>query len=91
MNYPSPKLGLLKRRFSKRRLSKRRVSKRRLSKRRGHWKTFLWATGLPDGTYIFKPKIPLWVNFGGSCNRKRWYMYYIKGHLVYFTDIWYIL
>jgi hypothetical protein len=22
--------------------------------------------GLPDGTYIFKPKIRLWVIFGGS-------------------------
>jgi hypothetical protein len=20
---------------------------------------------LPDGTHIFKPKIPIWVNFGG--------------------------
>jgi hypothetical protein len=20
---------------------------------------------LPDGTYIFRPKIPIWVNFGG--------------------------
>jgi hypothetical protein len=23
---------------------------------------------LPDGTYIFEPKIPIWANFGGSCN-----------------------
>jgi hypothetical protein len=26
--------------------------------------------GLPDGTYIFKPKTPIWVNFGGHRNRK---------------------
>jgi hypothetical protein len=25
------------------------------------------AAGLPDGTYIFNPKIPVRVNFGGSC------------------------
>jgi hypothetical protein len=24
--------------------------------------------GLPDGMNIFKPKIPIWVKFGGSCN-----------------------
>jgi hypothetical protein len=29
--------------------------------------------------FVFKPKIPIWVNFGGSCNR--------KDHLVYFTAI----
>jgi hypothetical protein len=27
-------------------------------------------SGLPDGTYIFKPKIPIWVNFGGPGNGK---------------------
>jgi hypothetical protein len=38
--------------------------------------------------YIFKPKIPIWVNFGGPWNRKDLYIlwpfgiYY--GHLVYF-------
>jgi hypothetical protein len=28
---------------------------------------FTSEPGLPDG-FIFKPKIPFWVNFGGSCN-----------------------
>jgi hypothetical protein len=23
---------------------------------------------------IFKPKIPMWVNFGGSCNGRFWYI-----------------
>jgi hypothetical protein len=27
-----------------------------------------FGTGLPDGTYVFRPKIPIWVNFRGSCN-----------------------
>jgi hypothetical protein len=31
------------------------------------------AAGLPDGLF-FKPKIPIWVNFGGPCNGKSWYM-----------------
>jgi hypothetical protein len=57
-------------------------------------------TGLPDGTYIFKTKkSPSWVNFGGSCNGRGWYiplpfgllcgqlMFY---HLVYFVVLWYI-
>jgi hypothetical protein len=35
--------------------------------------------------YIFEPKIPIWVNFAGSCNGKCWYIFY------YFTAIWYIL
>jgi hypothetical protein len=30
---------------------------------------------------VFKPKIPIWVNFGGSCNG----IFY--DHLVYFTAI----
>jgi hypothetical protein len=38
--------------------------------------------------YIFKPKIPIWVNFGASCNGRCWYFY---GYLVYFTAKWYIL
>jgi hypothetical protein len=36
---------------------------------------FSWCScrpGLPDGTYIFKPEIPIWVNFGGSCNGRCW-------------------
>jgi hypothetical protein len=26
--------------------------------------------GLPDGTYILRPEIAIWVNFGGHCNGK---------------------
>jgi hypothetical protein len=41
-----------------------------------------------DSWCVFKPKIQIWVNFGGSCNGKCWYMYFmaiwsILGHLVY--------
>jgi hypothetical protein len=25
--------------------------------------------------FVFKPKIPIWVNFGGSWNGKSWYIY----------------
>jgi hypothetical protein len=38
--------------------------------------------------HIFKPKFPIWVNFGGACNVR---CRYICGHLVYFTALWYIL
>jgi hypothetical protein len=34
--------------------------------------------------HIFRPKIPIWVNFGGSCNRRCWCIY---GHWVYSTAI----
>jgi hypothetical protein len=51
-------------------------------------------SGLPDGI-LFKPKIQIWVNFGGSCNGRCWYILWtfgpFYGHLVHFTDIWYIL
>jgi hypothetical protein len=30
--------------------------------------------GLPDGICIFKPKSPIWVNFGGCCNGRCWCM-----------------
>jgi cell division FtsZ-interacting protein ZapD len=26
--------------------------------------------GLPDGTYVFKPKLHIWVNFEGLCHEK---------------------
>jgi hypothetical protein len=42
--------------------------------------------------YIFKPKIPIWVNFGGPWNEKGWYIHSFGihyGHLVYFMAIWY--
>jgi hypothetical protein len=44
--------------------------------------------------YILKPKIPIWVNIGGSCSGTRWYMLWsfgqFSGYLVYFVAIWYI-
>jgi hypothetical protein len=39
--------------------------------------------------FVFKPKIPIWVNFLGSCNGKSVYVTY--DHLVYFTAIGIIL
>jgi hypothetical protein len=45
--------------------------------------------------YIFQPKIPIWVNFGGSCNGRCWYILWpfgmFYGILLYFTAIWYTL
>jgi hypothetical protein len=41
--------------------------------------------------FVFKPKLPIWVNFGGSCNGKCWAIlrpfekFYC--HLVYFVVI----
>jgi hypothetical protein len=49
----------------------------------------LGVPGMAARWYIFKPKIPICVNFGGSCSGKIWHtlwpygMYY--GHLVSFT------
>jgi hypothetical protein len=52
--------------------------------------------------YIFKPKIPIWVNFGGVLQLKM-LVYFVAiwsilqpfgvfcGYLVYFIAIWYIL
>jgi hypothetical protein len=49
--------------------------------------------GLPDG-FVFKQKIQIWVNFGGSCNGRCWCILWILGPfhglLLYFMDIWYI-
>jgi hypothetical protein len=43
--------------------------------------------------FVFKPKI--WVNFGGPCNGRYWYILWpfglFYGNLVYFVAIWYIL
>jgi hypothetical protein len=49
--------------------------------------------------YIFKPKIPIWVNFGRSCNWRYWYfcdsfvhsndIFY--SHLLHFVAICYLL
>jgi hypothetical protein len=43
--------------------------------------------------FVFKPKIQIWVNFGGSCNGRCWYILWTLGPfyglLLYFMDIWY--
>jgi hypothetical protein len=49
--------------------------------------------------FVFKPKIPIWVNFGRSCYKKSWQIMTISfilrpleifyGHLVHFVVIWY--
>jgi hypothetical protein len=56
------------------------------------------AAGLPDGIFS-NQKIPIWVNFGGSCNGRCWYILWpfslfnchfahiFRGHLVYFMVI----
>jgi hypothetical protein len=45
--------------------------------------------------FVFKPKIPIWVNFGGSCNEKSWYILWpfglFYGHWKYLMAIWYSL
>jgi hypothetical protein len=44
---------------------------------------------------IFKLKIPIWVNFEGSCNGRCWYILWsfglFCGNFVYFVALWYIL
>jgi hypothetical protein len=44
---------------------------------------------------VFKPKLPIWVNFIGSCNGSCCYILWpfgiFYGHLVYFVAIWCIL
>jgi hypothetical protein len=44
--------------------------------------------------HILKPKIPFWVNLGGSFKRRcrfiLWPFGQFSGHLVYFMAIWYI-
>jgi hypothetical protein len=59
--------------------------------------SFAVCAGLPDAIGIFKPKIPIWVNFGASCNGKvcfiPWPFGTFYGHLVIFgtfPPFWYI-
>jgi hypothetical protein len=44
--------------------------------------------------YIFTPKIPVWVNFGRSCNGRCYYILWpldiFYGQLVNFMTIWYV-
>jgi hypothetical protein len=43
--------------------------------------------------FVFKPKIQIWVNFGGTCNGRCWYILWTLGLfyslLLYFMDIGY--
>jgi hypothetical protein len=41
--------------------------------------------------HIFKPKILIWVNFGGTCNGRCWYMLWTYKYMVYFPPFWYVL
>jgi hypothetical protein len=45
--------------------------------------------------FVFKPKIQIWVNFGGSWNGKSWYILepfgLFYGNWKYFMVVWYIL
>jgi hypothetical protein len=45
--------------------------------------------------HIFKPKIPIWVNFGGSCNGRCWFIFWPFGlfynYRVYFVAIFGIM
>jgi hypothetical protein len=46
--------------------------------------------------FVFKPKIPIWVNFGACCDGSDgiFYghlVYVFYGHLAYFPGFWYIL
>jgi hypothetical protein len=54
-----------------------------------HGGKIAFDTGLPDGVYICKPKIPIWLNFGGPFNEKCWYIlcmviWTIYSYFVYF-------
>jgi hypothetical protein len=59
------------------------------------FKTYIFGMqnpGLPDGIFhIFEPKIPTWVNFGGSTNGRCWSILLpfdiLCNHLVYFMVI----
>jgi hypothetical protein len=56
------------------------------------------CAGKSDGVarwFILKPKIPIWVNFGGFCNGRCWYILLpfglFYGRLVNFMAIWFSL
>jgi hypothetical protein len=40
--------------------------------------------------FIFKPKIPIWVNFGGSLNGRCWYIMYMAVWSI-LRSFWYII
>jgi hypothetical protein len=58
------------------------------------WKKIARTANRVARLFIFKPKLPIWVNLGGSCNGKSWYILLLLNvfwwHLVYFVVIWYI-
>jgi hypothetical protein len=41
--------------------------------------------------YIFRPKIVIWINFGGPCNGRCYYILLVYGLLIHFMTIWYVL
>jgi hypothetical protein len=53
-----------------------------------------WAStpGLPDGIFSNQKNKTFFVNFGGPCNVRCWYILWpfgiFYGHLVYFIAIW---
>jgi hypothetical protein len=53
-----------------------------------------WVPGLPDGIFS-NQKIPIWVNFGGSCYGRCWYSIWpfglFFGYFVYFVATWSML
>jgi hypothetical protein len=57
-----------------------------------HFQPRAVAAGLPD---IFKPLIPIWVNFGEVSNGRCWYILWtfciFYSHLIYFMDILWFL
>jgi hypothetical protein len=44
-----------------------------------------FGTGLPDGLFS-NPKNQIWVNFGGSCNGRRWYI--LRTHIYISYILW---
>jgi hypothetical protein len=59
------------------------------SKECGIWlrRNFSRVPGLPDGIFSDQ-KVAIWVNLGGSCNGRCWYILWIfYGPLIYNMDI----
>jgi hypothetical protein len=65
------------------------------------WKYLWWMCGNPASRkrvarwYIFKPKIPIWINFGGSYNWRCWYILWplglFYGRLVFLCHLWWFV
>jgi hypothetical protein len=54
-------------------------------------KTFRRDPSKVSKLYIFKPKIPIWLNFGGYYLELKMCVPILYGQLEYFMAIWYIL